>query len=123
MKYLMIVSLLVFSTLFQIQEVKMKGKYKMEYDYSYGSQNGIINFDNDTYKRKQEDGKKVKGNVDYQKYFILLNDKDSNLQVKFPKREIGNDTIFFRTIDLSNKSDNNEQLTVYGGRLIKIKLR
>ena len=111
---------LILLMLNQIQDKKMKGEYKIEYDYSYGSKNGIVNFDNDTYTRKQIDGKKVKGSVDYQKYFIMLNDKNSNLQVKFPKREIGKDTIFFRTIDLNDKSVNNDPLTVYGGKLIKV---
>jgi|LakMenEpi03Aug12_release.lakeMendotaPanAssembly.Ray.scaffolds.fasta_scaffold900539_2 hypothetical protein len=121
MNYLIISPFLIFFALFPIQDVKMNGKYKMEYDYSYGSQNGIIEFNKDTYTRKQLKGKKIKGTVDYQKYFIFLNDKGSHLQVKFPKREIGNDTIFFRTTDLNSKSDKEMGLTVYAGKLIRIK--
>ena len=34
---------------------------------------------------------------------------------------MGNDTIFFRTTDLSDKSVNDDVLEVYGGKLIKIK--
>jgi hypothetical protein len=120
MKYLMIISFLLIS-LVQTENVKMKGKYKMEYDYSYGSQNGIVDFDSNTYTRKQVNGKKIKGDIDYQKYFVLLYDKNSHLQVKFPKREIGNDTIYFRTTDLNDKIVNNDPLSVYAGKLIKIK--
>lgn len=93
----------------------------MEYDYNYSSQNGIVIFNGNTYARKQQNGKKIKGDVDYQKYFIMLNDKKSNLQVSFPKREIGNDTIYFRTKDLNDKSANEMELTVYAGKLIKMK--
>lgn len=93
----------------------------MEYDYSYGSHNGIINFSINTYNRIESNGKKIKGDVDYQQYFILLKDKKSNLQIKFPRREMGNDTIYFRTTDLSDKSVNDDELEVYGGRLIKMK--
>jgi hypothetical protein len=121
MKNIVIIILVAFSLVSYAQDKKMTGKYKMEYDYSYGSQNGIINFDGDTYSRMQVNGKKIKGNVDYQKYFIFLNDKESHLQVKFPRREMGNDTIYFRTTDLSNKSVNDDELEVYGGKLIKIK--
>lgn len=121
MKHIIISALVLSFTLFPIQDVKIKGKYKIEYDYSYGSQNGTITFDGDAYVRKQIDGRKVKGNIDYQQYFIFLNDNKSHLQVKFPKREISNDTIYFRTIDLNDKSVNNDPLTLYAGKLIKIK--
>jgi hypothetical protein len=119
MKHLIITVVFLIS-LIQTEGLKMKGKYKMEYDYSYGSQNGIINFDDNAYTRKQLNGKKIKGAIDYQQYFIFLNDKESNLQVKFPIREMGNDTIYFRTTDLSKPVENN-LLSVYGGKLIKIK--
>ena len=121
MKYLIAVTVLTLAILSQTQEVKMKGKYKMEYDYIYVSQNGTINFNGSTYVRKLINGKKIKGNVDYQKYAILLNDNNSSLQVKFPIRAIGNDTIYFRTIDLNDKSVNNNPLSVYAGKLIKVK--
>lgn len=120
MKYIIITAFLLIYFI-QPEGAKMKGKYKMEYDYTYNSHNGIINFRANTYYRIESNGGKIKGDVDYQQYFIFLNDKKSNLQVKFPKREMGNDTIYFRTMDLNNKSINNEQLTVYGGKLIKIK--
>lgn len=121
MKHLFFYSIVMIYFFTLIQEKKLIGKYKMEYDYNYGSQNGIITFSENGYLRKQVNGKKVKGNIEYQQYFVLLNDKNSHLQVKFPKREINNDTIFFRTTDLNNSRDNNDPLTIYGGKLIKIK--
>ena len=121
MKNIVIIILSAFSLVSYTEDKKMSGKYKMEYDYSYGSHNGNINFEGDTYTRIELNGKKIKGNVDYQQYFIFLNDKKSNLQVKFPRREMENDIIYFRTTDLNDKSVNNEQLTVYGGKLIKVK--
>jgi len=121
MNYLLFITLITSSVLFQTHDKKMTGKYKMEYDYSYGLLNGTINFDDDTYVRVQLNGKKINGDVDYKQYFIFLNDKKSNLQVKFPRREMGNDTIFFRTIDLKDKSDDKQELTIYGGKLIKLK--
>ncbi len=121
MKYLIITIFTMFSFLIRSEDKKMNGKYKMEYDQNYNLQNGIIIFNEDTYTRKQLNGKKIKGDVDYQKYFIFLNDKESHLQVKFPRREMGNDTIYFRTTDLSDNSDKEMELTVYAGKLIRIK--
>ncbi|WP_412476758.1 hypothetical protein [Flavobacterium sp. TBRC 19031] len=120
MKRLIIMPFFLIS-LVQREDFKMNGIYRIQYDYSYGSQNGIVNFKGDTYTRKQVNGKKIKGDVDYQQYFVFLNDKNSHLQVKFPKREIGNDTIYFRTIDLNDKSANNDPLTLFAGKLIKVK--
>lgn len=107
--------------LVQTENEKLKGKYKMEYDNGYEVQNGIIDFDKKTYTRNQNNGKKIKGEIDYQKHFVFLNDKNSQLQVKFAKREIGNDTIYFRTIDLNDKVINQNSLTIYASKLIKIK--
>lgn len=119
MKYLLILTSIAFSVLVQPQEEKMMGKYKMEYEQEFASQNGTIIFEGTTFKRQQLDKKKVKGNIDYQKHFIFLNDK-SNLQVIFAKREMKNDTIYFRTKNLNDKSPEME-LTIYAGKLIKIK--
>jgi hypothetical protein len=51
MQYLIIT--FIFSFLFQPQERKIQGKYKIIYDYSYCSYNGTINCDYSTYTRKQ----------------------------------------------------------------------
>lgn len=118
MKYILIFTAL-YSILFQPQEEKIVGKYKMEYEQEFKSQNGTIDFDGTIFKRKRLDGKKTKGIIDYQKNFVYLNDK-SNLQVIFAKREIKQDTIYFRTKDLNNKSPESE-LTIFSGKLIKIK--
>lgn len=120
MKYLLIVATVAFSVLIQPQEVKMKGKYKMEYEQDYTSQNGTIVFDGDTYMRYPSNGKRIKGSIDYEKYFIILNDKKSNLRVKLAKREMGNDTIYFRTRDLNDKSPEMD-LVIFAGKLIKLK--
>lgn len=120
MKLLVILTSIACSFLIQPQEEKMFGKYKMEYDQDYASLNGTITFDGVTFKRNQLDGKKVKGDVDYQKNFIFLNEKKSHLQVIFAKREMKNDTIYFRTKDLNDKSPEME-LVVFAGKLIKQK--
>lgn len=121
MKYLIIVTSVIFSVLIQTQDGKMKGKYKMEYEQQYSSQNCIINFNDSTYKKQLTSGKTIKGSIEYQKYFIILNDKKSNLQVIFPKREMEKDTIYFRTKDLNDKSAKEMELTIYAGKLIRTK--
>lgn len=123
MKYVPLFITVIFSVLIRPQEDKIIGKYKMEYEEDYISNNGIITFDGTTFNRQPIKGKTAKGTIDYQthKNFIYLNEDKSNLQVSFAKREIKNDTIYFRTINLNNKDVNNDPLIIYAGKLIKIK--
>lgn len=121
MKHLIIIVFALFSIIVQGQDIKIKGKYKIEYDQEFNSQNGVIVFNKNTYTRHLLNGIKIKGFIEYQKYFILLKDEKNSLQVRFPKREIKHDTIYFRTKDLNDKPDKEMELTVYAGKLIKIK--
>ena len=46
---------------FDIQEDKMSGKYKMEYEEKFSTQNCVITIKDSTYERKLLNGKTVKG--------------------------------------------------------------
>jgi hypothetical protein len=119
MKYLIVVSLITYCFI-SPQEVKLNGKYKMQYEEKYNAQNCIINFTDSTYTRKLPNGKTIRGIIKYKKFNISLKDENSFLQMDFMKRELQRDTIFFGTTDLNDKPSNSE-LTVNSGKLIKIR--
>lgn len=119
MKLLIYLSIL--SSFFIQQQPQLNGKYKMNFEEDYTSQNSIIEFKNNSYKRKLSNGKIVKGVIVYRDFIVQLKDDKSNLRMDFSKSDIQNDTIFFGTKNLSEKSTNNMDMTIYSGKLIKIK--
>jgi hypothetical protein len=119
MKLLIFISIL--SSFLIQQQSQLNGKYRMEYEEDYTSQNSTIEFKNNSYKRKLSNGKIVKGTVVYQDFVIQLNDYKSNLRMDFLKSDIQKDTIFFGTKDLSEKSINDMDMTIYAGKLIRVK--
>jgi hypothetical protein len=119
MKSLIFISILSF--FFIQQQIQLNGKYKMEYEEGYTSQNGTIEFKNNSYSRKLSNGKVIKGNVVYKDFDVQLNDYKSNLRMDFLKSDIQKDTIFFGTKDLSEKSINDMDMTIYAGKLIRVK--
>lgn len=120
MKFLLIFSLQLFYLhLFQ-QDFKLNGKYRMQYEEKYNSQNCVILFNDTTYIRELPNGKFIKGHILYQKFNVSLKDNETSLQMDFLKREIHKDTIFFGTKDLDDKIKSNG-ITINVGKLIKIK--
>jgi len=120
MKQLLIIFLIKIFVPVTIKEIKIKGKYKMEYEQKYSSQNCTIIFDEDQYLKKLPNGKSIKGNIEYRKFNVILKDENSNLQMGFAKNEIKKDTIYFGTKDLSEKSAG-MKITINEGKLIKLK--
>jgi hypothetical protein len=104
------------------QESTIKGRYEMQFEEEFNSQNCIVNFDGNIYKRKLSDGKTVKGKIEYSSQRILLKDKNTSLQMEFYKDEMPNDTIYFRTKDLKKKNkDKDGEIVIYSGKLIRVK--
>jgi mRNA-degrading endonuclease HigB of HigAB toxin-antitoxin module len=105
-------------------EVKLEGKYRMEYEANYVSENCTINIKGNKYSKKLNNGSKRKGTIEIvkQKFgnLYVLKEKDSELEVNIGGRIFRvSDTIFFRTKKI-NEVDKNS-LTIYSGKLIKIK--
>lgn len=121
MKFFLLLILFLFQKPSAFFTQEFTGMYKIEYDYDYESQNGLVKINNSTYVRELSNGSKVFGTIDFQKYFVTLTDVDSTLQVKFPSRLLGKDTIYFRTVNLKDKSSKETGLTVFAGKLIKQK--
>lgn len=119
MKLLIYLSILSF--FFIQQQPQLNGKYKMNFEEDYASQNCIVEFKNNSYKRKLSNGRIVKGIVIYQDLVVQLKDDKSNLRMDFSKSDIQKDTIFFGTKNLSEKSTNKMDMTIYSGKLIKMK--
>lgn len=71
---LLMSAFLIFCGLVIIQENKIKGKYEMQYEQKFKSQNFVVDFGSQTYKRKLPDGKIVKGVVRYSDNTVLLTD-------------------------------------------------
>jgi len=105
------------------QEIKIKGKYEMQYEQKFKSQNCVVDFGSKTYKRKLADGKIVKGSVKYSDNIVLLTDEGTFLQMEFYQDELQKDTIYFKTKDLKVEEDKNKKtgIVIYSGKLIKLK--
>ncbi len=119
MIHLLMPLILIISS-FLPQKQNILGKYKMEYEEKYNSENCIINFKDNTYKKKTISGTTTKGTIEYQQYFIILKDKKSPLQVEFFKKDIAKDTIYFRTKDVNEKVAPKGRIVIYSGKLIRM---
>jgi uncharacterized protein YdeI (BOF family) len=107
------------------QEIKLEGKYKMEYETEFAANNCTIEINGVGYKKKLKNGKNVKGKIEVQKQkftnLYILKDSNSDLEVDIVGKIYRvSDTIYFRTKNSSQK-DNENDLTIYSGKLIKIK--
>ncbi|MFN4026240.1 MAG: hypothetical protein ACK4IZ_02205 [Flavobacterium sp.] len=120
MKFIYSITILFF-ILCQVQDIKLKGKYRMEYEKNMSKNNCIIVFDESSYEKQLPNGKIIKGNIEYQNNFIKLSDEKSSLQMSLPKREVKNDTIYFRTLDSLEVIKQKKPLMIFTGKLIKIK--
>ena len=105
-------------------EIKLEGKYRMEYEANYVSENCTIKINGETYEKKLNNGSKRKGKVETlkQKFgkLFILKDKDSELEVDIQGKTYHvSDIIFFRTKKVNEKDE--DALTVYAGKLIRIK--
>ena len=119
MKYLILFSALLISFMCTQKEFKLNGKYIMQYEKEYNSQDCVVNFHDSIYTRILSSGKHVKGHIIYKKFSVSLNDDKSTLQMDFAKTKIQRDTIFFGTKNTNDKPSND--LLLISGRLIKVK--
>ena len=119
MKYLLAFSCIFFGLIPNQEKFKLTGKYQMQYEEKYRSENCLISFNDSIYVRRLPNGKSIKGHVFYKNFLVSLKDDESNLQMDFLKQEIQKDTIYFGTKDVNEKPSNG--LTINSGKLIKIK--
>jgi hypothetical protein len=102
------------------QEIKIKGRYEMQFEEEFVSQNCTIKFNKNYYKRKLSSGKTIIGKIEYSNQKIILKDKNTNLQMEFYKEELANDTIYFRTKNIKNlREDISGEIIIYSGKLIQ----
>lgn len=117
----LLIYLSIMFSFFVQQQPQLNGNYRMNFEEGYTSQNSIIEFKNNSYKRKLSNGKIEKGVIVYQDFVVQLKDDKSNLRMDFYKSDIQKDTIFFGTKNLNEKSTNNMDMTIYSGKLIRIR--
>lgn len=126
MRYLLFV--LLFSTIVNAQkkkqEIKLEGKYRMEYEELYISENCVVKIKDSIYQKKLNDGSKRKGKIEVKKLkftkLYILKDNNSQLEVEINAETYRpSDTIYFRTKKQAEKEK--DGLTIYSGKLIKIK--
>ena len=106
---------------FQPQDDRLRGKYIMQYEEKYLSENCTITFNDSIYKRRLSNGKTIKGIVEYTNFEIILRDKKTNLKMSFLKQEIQNDTIYFGTKSITDKPIDEMEISINAGKLIKTK--
>lgn len=106
---------------FQLQDDRLRGKYIMQYEEKYISENCIIIFNDSIYKRLLSNGKTIKGKIEYTNFEVILRDKKTNLKMSFLKQEIQNDTIYFGTKGITDKPIDEMEISINAGKLIKTK--
>ena len=116
-----LIFIIVLCSFYIQQHPRLQGKYRMEYEEKFMSQNCVITFNDSIYKRTLSNGKIIKGKVEYAKFEIILKDKTTNLKMNFFKEEIKNDTIYFGTKGINEKPINEMDISINSGKLIKIK--
>lgn len=114
-------AILIIFLFFNSNQEKLYGKFKIEYEDRFKSQNGIVIFKGSIYERHLKNGKVVKGKIKYKKFSIELEDVGTNLEMDFYKGDIDKDTIFFSTRDLNNKAVTNNDIVINSGKLIRLK--
>jgi hypothetical protein len=120
MKYLLIYTFI--STLFFIkQDQSLVGKYEMQYENEYSSHNGSIEFKEGVYERKLLNGQKIKGSITFENRDIVLKDSNTGLEMRFFKIHRNRDTIYFKTNKIDERAVPKNDITIYSGKLIKLK--
>jgi hypothetical protein len=120
MKIVLTITYIMLSFLISPQQMKLEGKYKMQYEQKYIEQNCIIIFKGNTYIRQLPNGKIIKGNISYNDFNITLVDKKTNLQMDFLKRDIQKDTIYYGTKNITEKPEKEGKIIIYSAKLIRM---
>lgn len=114
MKILSITILAALSCL--VQENRMKGVYRVEFDKKYQTQTYQITFNDSLYVKKMPDALTSKGKIKYEKFKVTLRQNSSDDPIEIDAREINKDTMKFTA---RSKSDLSKVMS--RGMLIRIK--
>lgn len=120
MKYLLVCTLM-FTLFFIKQDQSLVGKYEIQYESEYFSQNGNIEFKENIYERKLLNGQKIKGSITFENRDIVLKDSNTGLEMRFFKIHKNRDTIYFKTSKIDEQAVPKTDITIYSGKLIKLK--
>lgn len=99
----------------------MQGAYEMQYEERHTSENCTIKFIGDSYERVLQNGKKVKGFIKSENRDIILEDLETDLEMRFFKMHKNRDTIYFGTKKLNGEPNPQNDVIIYSGKLIRIK--
>jgi len=116
MKWLVIT--IVFMSFVSKQTQSMTGSFKIEFEREYSGQNGTITFNDVKYIRYRSDGKKVRGQIFFKEDLVILQDKNSDLEMEFKREDIGKDAFYFRT--KKHGAADEDDLILYSGKLKRI---
>lgn len=98
------------------QEVKLEGKYRIEFEKKYQQQTYQITFQGDVYTKRWPDAVTSKGKIKYEKYTAILRKDMEEDPVEIDLRDVGKDTIHFST-----RSKRDQSKVVNRGLLIRVK--
>lgn len=99
-----------------VQEQRMKGVYRTEFDKKYQTQTYQITFNDSLYVKKMPDAITSKGKIKYEKFKVTLKQNSSDDPIEIDARDINKDTMKFTT---RSKSDLSKVMN--RGMLIRIK--
>jgi hypothetical protein len=109
--------LIIVSTFFLfIQDKKLQGKYRVEFDKKYELKGYDLTFTDDSYLKQMSDAVYSKGKITYGKFKSTLRKDNEEDPIEIDNRAIGKDTIAFST-----KSKTDLSLTKNRGKMIRIK--
>ena len=121
--------ILLFISLTTLQKeptkIKLEGKYKMEFESDFVAQNCLVKIKGNKYVKTFDNGVNKNGTINILKLkfsqLLILKEKNSDIEVHVPDETFHpSDTIFFRTKKVDEK-DAGDALTIYSGKLIKLR--
>lgn len=99
-----------------LQESRLKGVYRIEFDKKYQAQTFQVTFNDSLYVKKMPDALTSKGAIKYEKFRVVLRQNNSEDPIELDARDINKDTMKFT---IRSKSDLSKVMS--RGRFIRIK--
>jgi len=116
MKIFLVAIVSIFISLFQQDNTKLNGAYRIVFEKKYEQQTFKMEFSDSVFKKIMPDAVMYKGKIKYEKYRAVLQYAKGDNPIEIDSREFNKDSMKFTT-----KSSINISKTIARGWLVKIK--
>ena len=122
MKLLYLIILLIPFFQPNVEDYRLRGKYKIQFEETETQKDGLINFKGDSFVMKIPKQKKCDGIISYGSTLSSFNYcTDEDIVIDFKSADLANDTINFQVHDRKVRVASYLHVSVNSGKLIKIK--